>query len=217
MRFTGAISGAARSAMLFVIVAMFVGEARAQAPFQPGAIEVSGAFGAAVNIPDINDELGTALNSVSSGFTVSGSSAFKWFVGGSAGYAVSPNLMVVFDTNYNHIGHANIGYGSVNISENSNLTDFTGGVHWQFPVSSSKFVPYLSAGLGGVRLGVSASAAGVSSISASETDFTFNAGGGLRIFIRPGWGVRPQFEVVRIPGQTYFRYGVGFFWQSKHN
>jgi hypothetical protein len=218
MRKTSEKKAAGRGAAIVFVLAAGAGGALAQAPTAAGAIEVSGVFGAAGNIPSVSGQLSAALNEVSPGFTVSDGSEFKWYVGGTAGYAITKNLLFVFGTDYNHIGSSNITYGSgvskTTISAGYSLTDFTGGIHYQLPVRSSRFVPYLSAGLGGVRQGVSASSSGTS-LGGSETDFTVNAGGGLRIYLSKGWGIRPEISVVRIPGQTYFRYGAGFFWQSK--
>ena len=104
----------------------------ADLPTQAGAFEVSGVFGAAGNLPNLTSGLSTALGQVSSGFSVSGGSDFKWFVGGTAGYAISPSLLLVFESNYNRIGSVTVNYGAGTSAEafnaKSSLTDFTGGM-----------------------------------------------------------------------------------------
>jgi hypothetical protein len=187
----------------------------AQAPTQAGAIEVSGSFGVAANLPDVTSQVNSQLSGL--GVTASGGSGFKWFAGGSVAYALSPSFMIVGETNYNHAGQTNISFsdGSANIG--LSLTDFTGGVQWQLPVGSKKFVPYVSAAVGGMREAASASGSGLpANFSATTTDLALEFGGGVRYYVRPSWGIRPEATVVRIPGQTYMRFGVGVFWQSKN-
>jgi hypothetical protein len=157
---------------------------------------------------------------VGSGFTVTNGSNFKWFAGGSAGVAVTRNLLIVGETNYNYAGQSNISYNSgvstVAFSEKLNLIDFTGGVHVQLPVTGRKLIPYVAAAAGGVRVSATAAGAGLpTSIAASNTGMTYNFGGGVRYHIRLSWGVRPEVKWVRIPGQNYVRFGVGLFWHSK--
>jgi opacity protein-like surface antigen len=194
----------------------------AQAPTQPHAIEVAGVFGAAANLPSISSTLQSGLNEIGvSGLTVKGGSNFDWFLGGSVGYAISSNFLVVGEFHYNNAGSSNISYGSgssaVNFGESLAITDFTGGVHWQIPVSSKKLVPYLAAGVGGARAAASVSGSGLpASVAATSTGLSANFGGGLRYYIRDSWGVRPEVTFVRIPGQNYVRFGVGVFWQSKN-
>jgi hypothetical protein len=201
---------------LFGIALAGTGLVHAQAPTAAGAIELSGVFGGAAHFPDIGGALSSAVSGT--GLSVSGGSGFKWLAGGTVGYAISKNLLIVFETNYNRISSPVFTYGSgssaVQVNVSYSLFDYTGGVHYQLPVSSSRYVPYVSAGIGGVSQRVSASG-GSATAGASETDFSLNGGGGVRVYIGKSWGVRPQIEVVHIPGVTYFRYSAGVFWQSK--
>lgn len=217
MTTTRFLRGALAGGMLLILA----GSMRAEAPTQAGAIEAAGVFGASANLPAISSDLQAALNQLGGpGFTVSGGSSFKWFAGGSAGIALSPNFLIVGEVNYNRIGSANISYNdginNVSFSTSFHLTDFTGGVHWQLPVGSKRLVPYLAVAAGGARLSGSASGGGLpAGVGASATSATVNFGGGVRYYIRPSWGIRPEVKVVRISGQTYVRFGAGVFWQSK--
>jgi outer membrane protein with beta-barrel domain len=210
-------TAAARRAVFGGVLLASSGLLMAQAPTQAGAIEVAGVFGAAAHLPDLSSALQSDLNQLGGpGFSVSGGSSFKWFAGGSFGYAISPNFLIVGETNYNHAGGATISYGGDTLSTTLSLTDFTGGIHWQLPVGSSKLVPYLAVAAGGTRVAASVSGSLLpASVSASSTGLTVNFGGGVRYYVRPSWGIRPEVLVVRIPGTTYLRFGVGVFWQSK--
>jgi len=217
MTTTRPFPAAARRAVLGGIVLASAGLLMAQAPTQAGAIEVSGAFGAAAHLPSLSSALQSDLAALGVTASVSGSN-FDWYAGGSFGYAVRPSLLIVGQTNYNHAGSANISTSDGTFSSSLSLTDFTGGVHWQLPVGSQKLVPYLAVEAGGTRVAGSVSGSALPvSVSTSSTARTFEFGGGVRYYIHPSWGIRPEVMVVRIPGTTYVRIGVGVFWQSKAN
>ena len=121
-----------------------------------------------------------------------------------------PIFSIVGETSYNHAGQTNISFSQGSAKIGLSLTDFTGGVQYQFPVGSKQFVPYVSAEVGGIREAASASGSALPvNISATTTALALEFGGGVRYYIRPSWGIRPEATVVRIPGQTYMRFGIG--------
>lgn len=221
MRMKLFLMGAQRSALFGVFVLAMGGTLMGAPATEAGTLELTGMFGAAANLPNVGSIAQTAINQLGvSGFTVSNGSSFKWFGGGSVGVAVAPAILLVGETNYNYAGQANVSHpaagSSLNFSTKLTLLDFTGGAHIQLRVRSTKFAPYVAAAAGGVRISAVDSGAGLpANLSASSTNFTYNFGGGVRYRIGKSWGIRPDARWVRIPGQNYVRFGVGFFWQSK--
>ena len=48
-------------------------------------------------------------------------------------------------------------------------------------------------------------------VAIDEFNFGFHTGGGVRYYIREGWGIRPELKVV-VSHRTYTRFTIGFFY-----
>ncbi len=181
---------------------------------QAADFEVAGVFGASNSLPNFTSSLQSGLGS---GVTVS-ESGFRWLVGGSVGFGVTSRFMVLAETNVNRAWNANIafatGLGSGSFTESVYLADYTAGVHFM-PLGRKKVSPYVAAAFGGVSQIVRATSSEIATVSATVNDLTYNAGGGIRYHIGPSWGLRPEVKWVHIPGENFFRYGVGVFWGSR--
>jgi hypothetical protein len=142
----------------------------------------------------------------------------KWLVGGGAGFSVSPNVQIVGEYDRIRLTKASLTFvprGSrtdATASATARVDEFTAGVHYLF-TPKSRVVPYASVAGGIARLSGSGEVPGLPSFSASESQLTTNFGGGIRIYGGRHWGLRPDFRVVRVPGQTYFRAAVAVFAQ----
>jgi hypothetical protein len=74
--------------------------------------------------------------------------------------------------------------------------------------------PFVAGAVGIAQTSVSGTAGGVSlNVSESQSDLAVHFGGGLRIYLGENWGVRPEFKVMRLPGETFSRAAVGVFYQ----
>jgi opacity protein-like surface antigen len=98
---------------------------------------------------------------------------------------------------------------------NASLLEATGGVHYQVPLPYAKILPFVGGGIGLARtkLAVEDSTFNILDLNFSEHHFTFNFGGGARVYFSPSWGVRPEIKLVHIPDETFFRTSVGLFYQ----
>lgn len=134
--------------------------------------------------------------------------------GGAFGKAVTDRIFVLGEMSY-IAGGSSSSISSVGQYEASaNALNFNGTLQYNFTnvfKDKSKFVPYAAAGLGITRVSASASGPGFSS-SASDSSFLFNFGGGLRYYVKPNWGLRPELMVFAGNG-SYARFAIGLFYQ----
>jgi opacity protein-like surface antigen len=135
-------------------------------------------------------------------------------LGGSYGKAISDKLFAQGEFSYIALGSSSTVTPGGTYDVSASAINFNGGVQYNFTnlfTNNSKIVPYAGAGLGVTRSSVSADLPGFSS-SASDTAFLLNFGGGLRYYLRPNWGLRPEFMIFAGDG-SYARFSVGLFYQ----
>ena len=145
-----------------------------------------------------------------------GSSA-KWLAGGHLGAGFGSRTIVTFELVTSQISNPSF-RGSIlaqpfAASLGLRLTEYLGGV--QYTLAPGRVAPYVAAGLGIARLSATVSGSLPGDISISQSDVATNFGGGVRLFTGSAWGVRPDFRVVRVPDETYFRTSVGVFFQMR--
>lgn len=189
-----------------------------------GAVELFGQGGSAFRLPveDVFSEGLTiglrAAGATNTNIRIDSGSNTKWFFGGGTGYSVSPNVQIVGEYEHVRLAKARVTFlprGSRTESSataSAKLDEYNVGMHYLF-ASKSRVVPYLAAAVGLARLSGSGAIPGAPSFSATESDLTTNVGGGIRLYGGSKWGFRPDFRVVRVPGQTYFRVAGVFFLQ----
>ncbi|MDX1984860.1 MAG: outer membrane beta-barrel protein [Bryobacteraceae bacterium] len=100
------------------------------------------------------------------------------------------------------------------VKASSNAIGFGGGAQYNFNKlfkSNPRWVPYAGAGLSLFRFSAKSSFGGVSA-SASATDLFLNFGGGLRYYMKPNWGFRPELMIFAGDG-SFIRATVGLFYQ----
>ena len=104
----------------------------------------------------------------------------------------------------------------------SPLQDFHGGVHIRIPIHESPFVPYGVIGFGNLHSNetpVTVSVPGLQPFPltvASSNNFTVNAGGGLRVYIKQHFGIRGEAKIYKPTGvidSTFGKVEFGFFFQ----
>ena len=93
----------------------------------------------------------------------------------------------------------------INITFRPTLLDWTSGIRVQFPVDSWRVRPYLAAGGGIAHLKRKADGGAWISVSDSSNHFTYHLDAGSRVFVTGWFGVAPEFRVVRIPDDTFYR------------
>lgn len=145
-----------------------------------------------------------------------GSSA-KWLAGGHVGTSLGSRVFVTFDVLTSRISNPSfrgtVLVQSFTASLGLMLTEYLGGV--QYIVRQGRVAPYVAGGFGIARLSATVSGSIPTDISVNENDVATNFGGGVRLFTGSAWGVRPDFRIVRVPEETYFRVGVGVFYQVR--
>jgi hypothetical protein len=185
------------------------------------SFEVGGFGGASGGLPtqEFSDAFsqGLRLGGARNISSDSGSS-LKWLLGGHVAAGIGSSVFVTFDALVNRIANPSF-RGTVlgqtfDITMKTVLTEYTGGLHYVLWLG--RVSPYVAAGMGVVRLSASAEAGELPvDVSASESDFTTNFGGGLRLLGGSSWGIRPDFRIVRVPDETFFRTTVGVFYQIR--
>jgi hypothetical protein len=109
--------------------------------------------------------------------------------------------------------------------EGSNLFDFNGSFHIRIPVRE-RWAPYAIVG-GGLLFNPfravllppgpadpstgEPTRQGGATFAVDEFNFGFHTGGGLRYYITPDWGIRPELKVI-VSNRTYARFTVGIFY-----
>jgi hypothetical protein len=102
--------------------------------------------------------------------------ASKAMVGGAFGGALGKSSQLFVESNY-----APLGFGT-------KLVSFGGGLNIGLGVPAEKLAPYVSV-VGGLGL--------FSGYGETEKAASFGAGIGVRYFLGPNWGVRPEFRWQR--------------------
>ncbi len=133
--------------------------------------------------------------------------------GGSIGAPISDNLILLGDLSYIPMGGASVTVQNATSSSSAKAFNFNGTVQYQFKPAHAT-VPYAGVGLGFLHSSFNTSISGPASLIAngSSTDMYFNAGGGLRYYVKERWGFRPEFMVFA-GSNTYVRFGAGIFYQ----
>jgi hypothetical protein len=96
----------------------------------------------------------------------------------------------------------------VSIAYRPTLLDWTGGVRVQFPTGSWRVRPYVAGGAGLVSLKQESHAEEIS-LSERTNDLTYHVDVGVRVFVTRWLGFAPEFRVVRIPDDTFYRALIG--------
>ena len=136
--------------------------------------------------------------------------------GGSLAGALSQNVFAYGEFLYIPLGSSTVSVFGTNTRVSAKAYNFDAGLQYQFRKYGS-MVPY-----GNVGLGLLHSSASVSntfsfqgfdfSTGGSANDFYANLGGGVRYYVSPQWGFRPEFTVFA-GSNTFVRIGAGVFYQ----
>jgi hypothetical protein len=162
-----------------------------------------------------------AGNTEVGGFVGGSYGADSWRVmgGGNVAAAVNRYLMPYGEVSYfPGIGRER-SIGGVVTRFSVPLTDFHGGVHLRISGGQSPVVPYLVAGVGGVRIGDYSITVDNRRVQVpGETKAAVNFGGGLRYYINEVFGVRAEFKVYKPSGtlsDPFYKATFGFFFQVR--
>jgi hypothetical protein len=114
---------------------------------------------------------------------------------------------------YNDLGQSRVSGRAgflprANFTLRTQLFEWTSGVHLQVPAGTWRVRPYVGGGAGLVRARIdSDSQAG--SLTMSAGDFTYHADLGVKLLVSRAFAIAPEFRVVEIPDDTYYRVLVG--------
>lgn len=119
------------------------------------------------------------------------------------------------DVGYTSLGTSTVRRHTEPIRQ-SRLYDMALLGHIRIPLVSRKYEPYGIVG-GGAFYSTfqvpAPSPAPVNSwVTKSDVNFAFHTGAGLRYYVQPNWGIRPELK-VSISGQTFVGFTVGIFYQ----
>jgi hypothetical protein len=125
---------------------------------------------------------------------------------------------------------SSVGLGTTaTVDRNISFSDFHGGIHIRVPIHESPVVPYLAVGLGAlthfdqdVRVTFRNADGTTQTQTLTQTggsDFAFNAGGGLRFYLRgPRFGFRAEAKVYKPTGlfnNVFGKVEGGIFYQFR--
>jgi hypothetical protein len=114
---------------------------------------------------------------------------------------------------YNDLGQSRVSGRAgflprANFTVRTQLFEWTSGVHVQVPVGTWRVRPYVGGGAGLVRARIdSESPAG--NLTMSAGDFTYHADLGVKLLVSRAFAIAPEFRVVQIPDDTYYRVLLG--------
>ena len=135
--------------------------------------------------------------------------------GGSFGAPVADHVIVSGDLSYIPLGGGSVTMFGSTTSTSAKACNFNGNLQYEFKRARAT-VPYAEAGLGFLHSSFSTSSnlVGAGSLNAqgSSTNLYFNAGGGLRYYVKDNWGFRPEF-LIFAGSNTYIRFAAGIFYQ----
>lgn len=141
-------------------------------------------------------------------------------VTGSAGVAFSRYGMVVLDTSFLPLGNHTIqSWPDRSNVEHSYLFDFGVDFHIRIPVNK-RWAPYGIAGTGLLWNTISAHTTdrlgryGIAHYN--QFNGALHTGGGVRYYVREGWGVRSEVKVI-VSKQTYTQLLMGVFYVTPSN
>jgi hypothetical protein len=146
-------------------------------------------------------------------------------VGASSGTALSRYGLGLIEVAYSPLKNDTLRRRTGPPVEGSNLFDFNWSFHIRVPVRE-RWAPYGILG-GGLLFNAFRAVVlppgptdpstgeptrpGGATFAVHEFNFGFHTGGGLRYYIRPDWGIRPEFKVI-VSNRTYTRFTVGIFY-----
>jgi hypothetical protein len=199
------------------------GTAWAESFVEAGNVEVYGSGLFNGGLPSLGPDLRSALGGYGFGSVGIEESPMKWGAGGGVGYALLPNLMVVGDFTYSRLAQLDVSVqpnplsSPLTIRETAKTYEFTGGIQYLM-ARTSRAVPFLGAAFGVAHAAVSAQGSDVSGANANVSIDVGNyrmakLTGGVRIYISRSFGIRPEFNIVRLPGETFYRASFGAFFQ----
>jgi hypothetical protein len=179
----------------------------------PGTIEVTGYGGWGFGWPDLLGDVEASLEDAGldpSEYSITDSSDNKLNVGGGVGIGIRENLLGRVDVVRSNLISVDIDAMGEPVSFGLNVLDITGGIEYLLPYEGS-IVPFVGAGIGIARLSADISAAGAS-LSISDSDISYNAGGGARFGLNEKFGIRASVQVVHVPEQTFGRALFGLYY-----
>jgi hypothetical protein len=138
-------------------------------------------------------------------------------VGGSSGVAFSKHALALVEVSYTHLGDDILWRRhDVQQPKDSSLFDFMVGTHIRIPIGE-KWAPYGILG-GGLAFNTYKAYVGPQRALGGVDDFkmAFQTGGGVRYYIREGWGIRPEVKMV-VSTRTYMRVSIGVFYTVGSN
>ena len=127
---------------------------------------------------------------------------------------VSRYLLVFSEFMYNDLGESRISGRALflpraDFTFRRQLFEWTSGARVVVPTGASRVQPYFGGGVGTLwaMLDGEGHMAGGPSVKDTETasDLTYHLGVGVRVFATSAFGVAPEFRVVQIPDETYYR------------
>jgi opacity protein-like surface antigen len=140
--------------------------------------------------------------------------ATKPTVGVQGGFLAISHLRVFGELNYVPLGSASSsasgGGETVSGSGSARMVNFGGGADYTIPINNDKLQPYglFVLGDGHTTASYSESESGSTSYSASGSSsansFYLGFGGGVRYFLKPNLGIRPEFRYQRYTGYGGF-------------
>jgi hypothetical protein len=132
-------------------------------------------------------------------------------VGGSTGLAFSRYAIGLIETAFTPMGEDTLRNRTAQSPQNSRLFDFNASFHIRVPVRE-RWAPYAILG-GGLLFNSFRGISGPEGLLVAVDDFNFgfHTGGGVRYYVRPDWGLRPEFKVI-VSDRTYTRFTVGIFY-----
>lgn len=132
-------------------------------------------------------------------------------VGASTGIAFARNAIGLFETAFTPMGQDTLRRPpSMAGQQDSRLYDFNLSLHVRIPVRE-RWAPYGILG-GGLLYNTYRFVSGPQGlVAASDVNFGFHTGAGLRYYIREDLGIRPECKVI-VSNRTYTRITVGIFY-----
>jgi hypothetical protein len=133
-------------------------------------------------------------------------------VGGSTGLAFSRYGMALIEASFIPMGQDTLRPQQPGATQQtSHLFDFNVSFHIRIPVRE-RWAPYAILG-SGLLFNSFVSIIGPERgyLAIDNFNFGFHTGGGVRYYIRPDWGIRPELRVI-VSNRTYTRMTVGIFY-----
>lgn len=148
--------------------------------------------------------------------------------GGSAAVLLGDNVHVFGEFSMSNLLSEQVSSGSVTATGTAKLANYGGGVDYSFGSSSSRFRPYVLAGVGVGHFYATGSGDGASVSLGITNQFYEAVGGGVRMYLGKQWGLKPEVRYQHynssnssliggaIAGSSAVQYTVGVFYQFGH-